>query len=124
MRTSDRFRRRRVLTRAATGSTLGALALLFAACSSPTPSVSAPTQAPAPLPTAAATLAATAKPAAPAAPAPTSASAAATAAPASAAKVTVMVGDLGSERFDNALSGGGAAEANTANRGRSQSEKA
>src|SRR5690348_5590606 len=73
MRPPDRFTRRSVLTRAAVGLTGGVFASLLAACSSSSPTISAPTSAPA-APTTAPAAGATSKPAAAATTAPAAAS--------------------------------------------------
>jgi peptide/nickel transport system substrate-binding protein len=73
MRPPDRFTRRSVLTKAAVGLTGGVFASLLAACSSGSPTISAPTSAAA-APTTAPAAAATSKPAAGATTAPAAAS--------------------------------------------------
>jgi peptide/nickel transport system substrate-binding protein len=78
----ERFTRRSVLTRAALGLTGGAIASLLAACSSSGPTISAPTNAPAPAPTSPPAAAATSKPAAAAPTTSTGAASAPTTAPA------------------------------------------
>jgi peptide/nickel transport system substrate-binding protein len=74
MRPPDRFTRRSVLTRAAVGLTGGVFASLLAACTSSSPTISAPTSAPAAPPTTAPAAGATTKPAAGATTAPAAAS--------------------------------------------------